>query len=205
MLSPNSRFSRRIVFCCAKALSSLYVFALLGLVHGLAGCAGNPRHQSAEAIAQAVEHSEAAGPDGLAWFAPALKVSNYRILFYGYDTVYYRLAASERVKPDRSRFYRLLVYADYGGDVRHYDRVEFPDGSRRAILDSRHDVERCQFFNSLVYACLFRDWISVELGRSDLEKARIAGMRVILGSDARNYEAVDLPAAYVQGFLAAVD
>jgi hypothetical protein len=136
------------------------------------------------------------------WHGPALRVSHYRTLFYGYDSVDYRLNASKSIAS--SLKYEMSIDADYGGDLRHYDAVKFADGSSRQTVNHRHETERCQFFNSLVYACLFHDRASLELSRSELEATQLKGLRLTLSSDKQDYESIDLPANYVQGFLQAV-
>ncbi len=136
------------------------------------------------------------------WRAPELEVRHYRTLFYGYDTVYYRLAAQK--SPSGGLRYQLSIDAHYGGDLRHYEAVKFADGSSRPLDRRQHDTERCQFFNSLVYACLFRDQVRLELSPAELEAAQGNGLRMTLSSAVQDYEAIELPANYIRGFLQAV-
>jgi hypothetical protein len=98
----------------------------------------------------------------------------------------------------------VSIDAHYGGTLRHYDAIKFADGSSRPVGFHSHDTERCQFFNNMVYACLFRDRASLELSRSELEAARFKGLKLTLNSDKQGYESIDLPANYIQGFLQAV-
>ena len=58
--------------------------------------------------------------------------------------------------------------------------------------------------NNLVYACLFRDRASFELSRTELDAAQLTGLNLSLYSDQQDYESIDLPANYIQGFLQAV-
>ncbi|MGH8548065.1 MAG: hypothetical protein ACRERU_05600 [Methylococcales bacterium] len=173
------------------------------VVIGLAGCTGNIRNQDVATIAREVKRVTSAEPHDLVWFSPVLQVSRWRTRFCCYDTLYYRLAAGETRESD-ARIYGLLIDAHYGGEIRHYDLVKFPDASSRFTRERRHDIERCQFFNSLIYACLFRDLVYVDLSRSELDSGQSNGLRLTLGSGTRDYETIDLPANFIRGFLAAV-
>jgi len=133
---------------------------------------------------------------------PALRLSHYRTLFYGYDSVDYWLNALKSLAG--SVEYEMSIDADYGGDLRHYDAVKFADGSSRQTLNHRHDTERCQFFNSMVYSCLYHDRASLDLSPPELEAARLKGLRLTLSSGKQDYETIDLPANYIEGFLQAV-
>jgi transcriptional antiterminator Rof (Rho-off) len=178
-----------------------YGMCLIAIV-SLWGCAANPREASPGSIAQSVKESVTVVGQYSVWRSPALQVSHYRTLFYGYDSVYYWLVA--RKSPKGGALYEMSIAADYGGDLRHYDAVKFADGSIRPMVNQQHDTERCQFFNSLVYACLFHDRASLELSQSELEAARLQGLRLTLSSGKQEYEIIDLPANYIQGFLQAV-
>lgn len=171
-------------------------------VASLLGCAANLREALPGSIAQSVKESVTVVGQYSAWRSPSLQVSHYRTLFYGYDSVYYWLVA--RKSPKGGALYEMSIAADYGGDLRHYDAVKFADGSSRLTGSHRHDTERCQFFNSLVYACLFHDRASLELSQSELEAAQLKGLRLTLSSGKQDYKTIDLPANYTQGFLQAV-
>ena len=69
----------------------------------------------------------------------------------------------------------------------------------------RHDTERCQFFNSMVYSCLYHDRASLVLSESELVAARINGIQFTLSSGKKDYESIVLPANYIQGFLQATE
>ena len=168
----------------------------------LFGCATHLREASPDSIAQAVKQSMLVDGNDFVWRGPELQVHQYRTLFYGYDTVYYRLVA--RKPPSGGPRYQVSIDAYYGGDLRHYDAVKFANGSSRPMGSNRHDTERCQFFNSLVYACLFRDRANLELSQSELEAARPKGLQLTLSSGLRDYETIVLPANYIHGFLQAV-
>jgi len=171
-------------------------------VASLLGCAANLREALPGSIAQSVKESVTVVGQYSVWRSPSLQVSHYRTLFYGYDSVYYWLVA--RKSPKGGALYEMSIAADYGGDLRHYDAVKFADGSSCPTGSHRHDTERCQFFNSLVYACLFHDWASLNLSLPELEAARLKGLRFTLSSGKQDYETIDLPANYIQGFLQAV-
>ena len=136
------------------------------------------------------------------WRGPALRVSHYRTLFYGYDSVDYWLNARKSLAG--SVKYEMSFDADYGGDLRHYDAVKFADGSSHQTINHRHDTERCQFFNNMVYSCLYHDRASLVLSESELVAARINGIQFTLGSGKKDYESIVLPANYIQGFLQAI-
>jgi len=93
----------------------------------------------------------------------------------------------------------MSIAADYGGDRRHYDAVKFADGSSRQTVNHRHDTERCQFFNSMVYSCLFHDRASLDLSLPGLDAARLKGLWLTLCSGKQDYETIDLPANISRG------
>ena len=171
----------------------------------LLGCTDNLRDATSVSIAQTVKKSVSTDGKQFQWLAPELQVSHYRTLFYGYDSIYYRLVAQKPSAADAGYQYQVSIDAHYGGSLRHYDAIRFADGSSRKLGFHSHDTERCQFFNNLVYACLFRDRASLELSRSELEAARLTGLKPTLYSDQQDYETIDLPANYIQGFLQAVE
>lgn len=176
----------------------------LAVVSVLAGCTGYVRNESPGCIARSVKQGPTPDGKGTAWFGPEMEQRRYRTLFYGYDVVYYRLAAQKPPGSSAIPTYRLLIDAHYGGNLRHYDLAKFADGSSRATADRQHTAERCQFFNNLIYACLFRDRAGLSLSRSELEHARTGGLQLVLSSGTQDYERIDLPANYIQGFLQAV-
>lgn len=179
--------------------------AFLAAIVQVSGCTQNVRGQSPEAIADAVKHVSTPDQPDLAWFAPELHISHYRTLFYGYDTVDYRLAAPEHAETKTNSGFRLLIDAHYGGNPRHYDFAKMADASTREVIHDQHDTERCQIFNSLISSCLYRDRFSLYLSRHDLEHARIDGLQFSLTSETQNYERLDLPSNYIQGFLKAIE
>ncbi|MDD5273270.1 MAG: hypothetical protein PHU14_11175, partial [Methylovulum sp.] len=116
----------------------------------------------------------------------------------------YRLAAPEPSTPEPNAGFRLLIDANYGGDIRHYDFAEFSGQSSRALSQQKHIAERCQIFNSLISSCIYRDQLSLSLSKTELEKAQVAGMHLLLCSESKPYERIDLPANYIRGFLKAI-
>jgi hypothetical protein len=55
----------------------------------------------------------------------------------------------------------------------------------------------------MMSSCLYRDLFSLNLSRSDLENARTSGLQILLTSGKQDYERINLPANYIQGFLKA--
>ena len=77
------------------------------------GCVENVRDESPDAIAGSVKHVSRLDKQDLTWFAPELHLSHYRTLFYGYDTMDYRLAAPEYPQTKTNDGFRLLIDASY--------------------------------------------------------------------------------------------
>ncbi|MGZ8186145.1 MAG: hypothetical protein ACXWTL_06845 [Methylobacter sp.] len=179
-------------------------FFLASILH-ISACAENIREESADAIAELVKPVATPDKYGLTWFAPELRLSRYRTLFYGHDTISYRLTAPAYPETMTNNGFRLLLEARYGGNIRHYDFARLADGSTRVISHHQHDAERCQIFNSLISSCLYRDRFSLNLSRSDLENARRVGLLLSLASATQPYEQIDLPSNYIQGFLKAIE
>ncbi|MDD5494103.1 MAG: hypothetical protein PHG36_05475 [Dehalococcoidia bacterium] len=186
-------------------IRSLRFAALLVVVMGVSGCSGNVRDQFADAIAQSVRRVPSTpGKAGLTWIAPELHASHYRTLFYGYDTVDYRLASNENAKTSAHDNFLVLFDARYGGDARHYEFAKIPGTPIRELSDYQHDAERCQIFNSLISSCLYRDRFSLVLSRAELERTRDTGLQFSLASKTRDFERLDLPPNYINGFLNAI-
>ncbi len=179
------------------------VFIVVTIV--ISGCTQNVREQSPDTIAGSVKHVSRPDYPDLIWFAPELHVSHYRTLFYGYDTVDYLLAASEHPENKANLGFRLLVDAHYGGNLRHYDFAKMPDASTREVSNKQHDAERCQIFNSLISSCLYRNRFSLNLSRPELELGLVKGIQLLLRSESQEYETLDLPSNYIQGFLKAIE
>ena len=188
-----------------SAIRNVCNVVCLAAIIQILGCVENVREESSDTIAGSVKHVSRLDKQALAWFAPALHQSHYRTLFYGYDTIDYRLAAPEYPEILTNDGFRLLIDASYGGDVRHYDFARLADDTTRVINHYQHDIERCQVFNSLISSCLYRDRFSLALSRSDLENARATGLQLLLTSGAQHYERIDLPSNYIQGFLKAIE
>jgi hypothetical protein len=176
--------------------------AFLATILQISGCSENVREAPASIITEHTTHVATPNKQGLTWFAPELHKSQYRTLFFGYDTLDYRLAAPEA--PDSNSF-RLIIKANYGGNIRHYDFAKGADEASHAINLLQHDTERCQLFNSMISSCLYQDRFSLTLSRSDLEQARVSGLQLLLTSKSQSYEHIDVPATYIQGFLKAVE
>ncbi len=182
-----------------KALIPVSLFAVVCLN----GCAENIREASSDTVAQSTKSYPARDGKGYGWRAPELEVSHYRISIGGYDTLSYGLFASKR-EPGAAPGFELWFSSHNGGAPRHYSVIKSADGSRRPLANPRHLTERCQEFSNLTNACLYHDSASVELSREELENARNLGMKFILSSGQEDYEHIDLPAQYIQGFLQAI-
>ena len=187
-----------------SAIRNVCNAAFLAAIIQVIGCVENVREASPDTIAGRGKHVSRLNKQNLTWFAPELHQSHYRTLFYGYDTIDYQLAASEYPETKMNNGFRLLIDANYGGNIRHYDFAKLADESTRVINHYQHDTVRCQMFNSLISSCLYRDRFSLNLSRSDLENARVSGLQLLLTSRAQHYERIDLPSNYIQGFLKAI-
>jgi hypothetical protein len=176
-----------------SAIRNVCNAAFLAVIIQVIGCVENVREESPDTIAGSVKHDSRPDKQNLTWFAPELHLSHYRTLFYGYDTIDYRLAASEHPETKMNDGFRLLIDTSYGGNVRHYAFARLADESTRVIHHYQHDTEQCKIFNSLISSCLYRDRFSLNLSRSDLENARVAGLQLLLTSGAQDYERIDLP------------
>jgi hypothetical protein len=207
--STSRRVIRELFLIPAKLLKSISIqnfcsTALLSLMIQITGCTDNIREESAVMIAEQVKPMSNPDGRGLTWFAPDLHISHYRTLFYGYDTLKYRLTSPENQEARTSEGFRLLIDAAYGGNLRHYDFARWANASTRIIDHLQHVVERCEVFNSLTSSCLYRDRFSLALTRTELEQASLSGLQLVLASDAHPYEQIDLPSNYIQGFLKAI-
>jgi hypothetical protein len=169
-----------------------------------AGCADDLRQAAAVDIERTTELTTPPYTAARIWSAPELSVQHYRTLFYGYDTVYYRLIASQANAGEQPLQFALDIDAQYGGNERHYQLARLAYGGALPSQHLRHETLRCQFFNNLVSSCLFRDRAEVVLTRAELEAARQSGLVLTLAAANADYEQIDLPAAYVDGFLRAV-
>ena len=156
---------------------------ILVLMQVLAGCTENVRGASPQIIEKLVK-TEADSISGKpVWFAPELQVRHFRTEFYGYNTVYYRLMALGTDQPGKTSF-RLIIDANYGGAERRYE-LALIDGASYPTDHLRHDTERCQLFNNMYSACLYRDRADVELDLAKLEAGRHSGLETDL--DIKDY------------------
>lgn len=150
------------------------------------------------------------GANRILWSAPELEHSKFRLVFYGYDKVYYHLQAEKSpIDSNDGIHYRLLIDANYGLmqglRVRHYDQVRFADNTILATQNRHMETMRCQIFSDMTQGCLYRDRAEVELDPAQLAAAgNKDGLSLTLGSDDQNYENIVLPASYIAGFLQAV-
>lgn len=178
-----------------------FVMAFLAAILHISGCTENIREAPANTITKAIEHLATPDDKGLAWFAPELHNSQYRTLFFGYDTLDYRLAAPEHADGNNIS---LLFNVNYGGNVRHYDIAKAVEGTSHTIQQQKHHAVRCQLFNSLISSCLYEGQFSLTLSRSDLAQISKNGLQLQSINGSQRYEHIDLPAEYIQGFLNAI-
>jgi hypothetical protein len=141
--------------------------------------------------------------------APQLQVRHFQELYYGYNTVYYNLAAYKSDQSANDTSYRLDFDANYGADhsaatSRHYNLAKTDNGMAFPTNHLRHEMVRCQVFRDIGDGCLYRDRATVELSLAELEAGRQSGMNLTLSSADKEYEHLYLPAQYVDGFLRAV-
>jgi len=182
-----------------KILSIIQVMIVLLI----AGCAEDPAKLSSKQIAKEIR-VETDPNNKQTWLAPVLETRHFRTTVKGYDTVHYRLSAIGGNQSSNPVIYRLMLNANYAGAVRHYDVVKFANGTAYPTTDREHETKRCQSFNSLETTCLYHDSAAAELSRADLESGRQSGLSVTLGSADQDYEHIELPAHYIDGFLLAV-
>lgn len=167
-------------------------------------CTENLREAPAVAIRDQVVTQSVGNSAETLFRAPELLVRHFRLKFYGYDTVYYYLQAAESNNNPAETVYRLQLDANYGGDPRHYDAVSIAHADSFATSHLHHETIRCQIFGSMTDSCLYRDRADIVLSLQQLEAARQNGLNMTLSSTAKQYETLDLPANYIDGFLQAV-
>jgi hypothetical protein len=185
-------------------MSHLFYKVGLLLLLCLSGCAENIREAPPGVIAKSVKGSPTPDGKGYSWRAPDLEVRHYRVTIGGFDTINYWLVASKPQRAQREPVFELWIDSNYGGSLRHYAAIKFANGSSRALVGHRHAVERCQEFSNMVNACIYQDSASVEISRTELDNAQRDGLKLTLSSGSEDYEHIDLPANYIQGFLQAV-
>jgi len=147
----------------------------------------------------------ARGSDGAeSWRAPELEHRRYRADLGIYDTLYYGLMASKAQTAGEAPRFEIWFGSHYGGTKpRHYATAKSDNGSR-PLQNLRQATERCQEFANLTSACVYHDSASMVISREQLENAKNLGLKFVLSSGSEDYETIELPAHYVQGFLDAV-
>lgn len=169
----------------------------------LAGCATGASTLTAKEVENHIKVEIMAGGNKV-WIAPELQTRHFRTFFYGYDTVYYRLKANKSEKLPNDPVYHLLIDANYGGPERHYVLAKSVEGTSYVSNNLNHEILRCQIFGSMVSSCLYRDRTEVILEGALLETGRHKGLLLTLSSRFADYEQIELPAEYIDGFLQAV-
>ncbi|WP_347988088.1 hypothetical protein [Methylomonas sp. AM2-LC] len=190
-----------------KLHTTLKSALLAAIVAVLTGCTPEIRDQSSAEIQQQISVKSLPDSPNRILTAPDLNVQQFRMAFYGYNTVSYLLAA---IKDDQSSGlnYQLQFDAKYGivGSryIRHYDMAKMQNGVVIPTTQLRHDALSCQMYGDMVNGCLFRDRANVAISLEQLQSGRQSGLTLILSSADKNYETLDLPAQYIDGFLIAV-
>ena len=192
------------VLNCQKLSLFLKRMVLISGLFYLSGCTENIREETSAQI-QTLVTQTTNSDNSLIWYAPELQHRQFRLAFYGYDTVAYKLKA---IKDQKSTHFRLLLDVNYGANqglkIRHYDQAKLEDGSTLITDNRRLETGRCQFFSTMTFSCLYRDRAEIELNSELLIASKQTGLRLTLGTADLNYEQIDLPANYVQGFLQAL-
>ena len=169
----------------------------------LGGCALDPKTASPPEIAANTDYRQ--NPQRQQhWKGPEIINRRYRSLFYGYDTVYSRLAAQREANGETS--YQILIDVFYGDrNKRDYSQVKLANGSVLPVHTREHIYMQCDFFNTLVYACLFRDRASIDLSPAELQAGLASGLNLQLGSASADFDPFTVPANYFAGFVQAVE
>ena len=179
-----------------QRLPSIQFIAFCGLLLTQTACTTDPKLESPQEIAAAVEPVVNDNDPSLQ--GPELTASRYRALFYGYDSVAYRLSAPASGQVSQ---FRLLLDINYGAkQARNYQITPAPP-----IVHTRQESVRCGVYNNFVSACLYRDRGYIDLPAADVRAAADKGISFQLqAADAQDIS-MELPANYIQGFLQAVD
>jgi hypothetical protein len=174
----------------------------------LTACTENIRGASPEEIEKLIKQEVTPDKSGYVWTAPELQVQHYRMLFYGYNTVNYWLTATKsNLSTTNNTRFRLLIDANYGanpGRQRNYSLAKSGDGVIWPLTNINRETGRCQFFNTLNFACLFRERAEIELSEDILTANQHTGFVLTLESQDTEYEQIDLPAEYINALLRAV-
>ncbi|QWF71377.1 hypothetical protein KEF85_02490 [Methylomonas paludis] len=182
---------------------------LLCLAIGVAGCASDLKYQSAAEIEQQTKIEAFPGSPNQILSAPELQVRHFQEFLYGSNSVSYYLTAHKDSRFAGNTSYWLEFDANYGSshsmaNSRRYDMAKTETGLSIPTYHLRHETLRCQEYKGVGDGCLYRDRAEVQLSLADLEAGRHSGLKLILSSANQEYEHIDLPAQYVDGFLRAV-
>ncbi len=181
---------------------SIQFFAYCWFLLSLNACSSfDPKQASAQDIAAATSIEPASADNGPTWQAPELVASRYRALFYGYDSVAYRLSAAQNQTAGQTEPYRILLDINYGAkQPRNYQISPAPP-----INHTRQETVRCGVYNNFVSACLYRDRGYIELTAAELQAAASTGLNLQLQASDTQDLSMELPASYISGFLQAVN
>jgi len=124
----------------------------------------------------------------------------------GEDILSYRLSGHADDTGKRVQHHRLDIDSEYR--ARHpagYQAARFADGTLRPVAHLRQETERCQEFNSMQSGCTFRDRFDLPLSAEELAAFARTGLSARLVGKSGDLQTIELPAAYIQGYLKAVN
>lgn len=177
-----------------------YLPILLLALIGISGCGENVRQATPAVVAQ--ETKITTSPEGTVWRAPELDQRHYRPDISGYDTLAYGLMATKGIGNESVAHFEFWFSSHNAAkEDRHYSLIRFADGRSKPIEKLQHNTERCQEFSNMTNACIFHDSGIVRLSRAELENVKTLGLKFHLGSDADNFESIEIPPNYIQGLL----
>ncbi len=179
-----------------------YCLIILMTLAGLTGCADNIRDAAPDVVAKDTRVITSA--EGTVWRGPELEHRHYRTDLGGYDILSYGLMATKGTVANSVPHFQFWFSSHNGGKDRHYSIIRLADGSAKPMESQHHNSERCQEFANMTNACIYHDSGVVRFTRDELENAKNLGLKFHLSSGSENYEPIELPSRYIQGFLEAI-
>lgn len=167
----------------------------------LSACGLTLRHAPPEEIARMTTKTQIPGQPAVELRAPLLRVEHWRVSLGGQDTQSFRLVGRIETGSRSPLRNWLTVETEYGGKPAGYRAARFPDGSLRPLSDVHHTVLRCQEFNALQSACLYRDRMMIDLTGDEIDRYAKTGLTVRLVGKSGDLEKIQVPSNYLQGYL----
>lgn len=181
---------RRFVFCS---------------VFWLSACSLNPSHAPSGEIARMTVATPIPHQSDIEYRAPLLRTEHWRVSLGGEDTQSFRLVGHIETGAQAAARHWLAVETEYGGkQPADYRAVQFPGGLSRSLRNLEHRVVRCQVFNTMQSACLYRDDFIIDLLEDELKRFANSGMRLTLLGRNGDQGYLYIPASYLQGYLSAL-